>query len=145
MKFFDRWTRKKGTPQKAPATAPVVDQLKNESETKSEKTAEEMMKDVKTKKYHPASRLLLKPLVTEKITYLQSNGQYGFEVLPSANKLEVKKAIEAIYGVQVVKVRMINIMGKEVRYGRVFGQRKDRKKAIITLKKGERIELHKNV
>ncbi|MEK9183258.1 MAG: 50S ribosomal protein L23, partial [Patescibacteria group bacterium] len=116
-----------------------------DSETISEKTAEEMMKDVKTKKYHPASRLLLKPLVTEKITYLQSNGQYGFEVLPSANKLEVKKAIEAIYGVQVVKVRMINIMGKEVRYGRVFGQRKDRKKAIITLKKGERIELHKNV
>ncbi len=115
------------------------------SEIKPEKTAAEVMNEVKAKKYHPASHWLVKPLVTEKITYLQSDGQYGFEVLPSANKQEIKKAIEAIYGVNVIKVRMINCAGKQVRYGRMSGQRKDRKKAIITLKKGERIEVHKNV
>lgn len=145
MKFFDRWSRKKGTPLKASAPAPVSEQAKVETEAKPEPTAAEMMNEVKTKKYHPASRLLVKPLVTEKITYLQSEGQYGFEVRPEANKQEIKKAIEAIYNVHVVKVRTINNLGKEVRYGRVFGRRKDRKKAIITLKKGERIEVHKNV
>ncbi|HBV58012.1 MAG TPA: 50S ribosomal protein L23 [Candidatus Magasanikbacteria bacterium] len=103
------------------------------------------MNEVKTKKYHPSNRLLVKPLVTEKITYLQSDGKYGFEVRTESNKQEVKKAIEAIYGVHVVKVHMINCLGKDVRYGRMSGKRKDRKKAIVTLKKGERIEVHKNV
>lgn len=145
MKFFDRWSRKKGTPQKAPAPAPALGQAKTEMETKSESAVAEVMEAVKTKKYHSASRLLVKPLVTEKITYLQSEGQYGFEVRPEANKQEIKKAIEAIYGVKVIKVRMINCLGKEVRYGRMTGRRKDRKKAIITLKKGERIEVHKSV
>ena len=93
----------------------------------------------------PRRQLLVKPLVTEKVTYLQSEGKYGFEVLRNANKQEIKKAIEAIYGAHVIKVSMINCLGKEVRYGRISGRRKDRKKAIITLKKGERIELHKNV
>lgn len=145
MKFFDRWSRKKGTPQKAPAPASVSEQAKIETETKSEPAVAEVMEAVKTKKRHPASRWLVKPLVTEKITYLQSEGQYGFEVRPEANKSEIKKAIEAIYDVHVTKVRMINCAGKQVRYGRMSGQRKDRKKAIVTLKKGERIETHKNV
>lgn len=145
MKFFDRWSRKKGTPQKASSTTPVVEQPKTELEVKPEKTVAQVMDEVKTKKHHPANRLLVKPLVTEKITYLQSDGKYGFEVLPVANKQEVKKAIEAIYGVHVIKVHMINCLGKEVRYGRISGKRKDRKKAIVTLKKGERIEIHKNV
>jgi large subunit ribosomal protein L23 len=145
MKFFDRWSRKKGTLPKAPTTAPVVEQPKVESEIKPEPTVAEVMDDVKAKKYHPSSHLLVKPLVTEKITYLQSDGKYGFEVRTEANKQEVKKAIEAIYGVHVVKVHMINCLGKDVRYGRMSGKRKDRKKAIVTLKKGERIEVHKNV
>lgn len=145
MKFFDRWSRKKGTLPKAPLAAPVVEQSKTESVIKSKPTVAEVMDEVKIKKHHPSSRLLVKPLVTEKITYLQSDGKYGFEVLPVANKQEVKKAIEAIYGVHVVKVHMINCLGKEVRYGKMSGKRKDRKKAIVTLKKGERIEVHKNV
>lgn len=145
MKFFDRWSKKKGTPQKTPAPAPALAPAKSEKEVKPEPTVAEVMNEVKTKKYHPASRLLVKPLVTEKITYLQSEGQYGFEVAPSANKIEIKKAIEAIYNVHVVKVRTINNLGKAVRYGRVSGWRKNRKKTIVTLKKGERIEVHKNV
>lgn len=145
MKFFDRWSRKKGTPQKAPAPAPALGQAKTEMETKSEPAVAEATEAVKTKKYHPASRWLVKPLVTEKNTYLQSEGQYGFEVCPEANKSEIIKAIEAIYNVHVIKARVINSAGKVVRYGRMSGQRKDRKKAIVTLKKGERIEVHKNV
>lgn len=150
MKFFDRWSRKKGTPQKAPTAAPaagstVAKEPQAESAIKPEKTISEVMNEARAKKRHPASRWLVKPLVTEKITYLQSEGQYGFEVRPEANKSEIKKAIEAIYNVHVTKVRMINCAGKQVRYGRISGQRKDRKKAIVTLKKGERIEIHKNV
>ncbi|MEK9158967.1 MAG: 50S ribosomal protein L23, partial [Patescibacteria group bacterium] len=71
--------------------------------------------------------------------------QYCFEVSPRANKIEIRKAIEGTFGVHVESVRIVNSKGKQVRYGRVSGSRKNRKKAIVTVKKGERIELHKQV
>ena len=92
-----------------------------------------------------AYRVLIHPVVTEKSTYLQSEGAYIFEVFPSATKVEIKKAVQALYKVKVVGVRIVNLKGKQVRFGRMEGERKNRKKAIVTLQKGQAIELHKNV
>ena len=92
-----------------------------------------------------AFKVLLHPVVTEKTTYLEGDNQYCFEVSPRTNKIEIKKAIEGTFGVHVESVRIVNSQGKQVRYGRMAGSRKNRKKAIVTVKKGERIEIHKQV
>ena len=81
------------------------------------------------------------PLVTEKgSSFLQPQNKYQFSVLPSANKPEIKKAVEKIYKVKVTAVHISNFEGKERNYRRQAGKKPDWKKAIITLKKGERIE-----
>lgn len=90
-------------------------------------------------------RVLKQPRVTEKGTILQALNQYIFEVNLKANKNEVKKAIEELYGVKVVKVNIINFMGKQRRYGRIQGRTRAWKKAIITLRQGDTIKLFEGV
>jgi len=90
-------------------------------------------------------RVLKQPRVTEKGTSLQALNQYIFEVNLKANKNEVKKAIEELYGVKVVKVNIINFMGKQRRYGRIQGRTRAWKKAIITLRQGDTIKLFEGV
>lgn len=88
-----------------------------------------------------ALTLLRKPLVTEKGTRLQETlNQYVFEVDPRANKIEIKRAVEKRFNVQVSKVRTINVGGKMKSLGRFTGRRPDRKKAIITLAAGSSID-----
>lgn len=81
--------------------------------------------------------IIIRPVITEKNTRLNAQGQYIFEVAPEANKIEIKKAIEAIFGVNVKAVNTISMRGKlrqrRTRHGKVMGYTKDRKKAIITL------------
>ncbi|MFA6304337.1 MAG: 50S ribosomal protein L23 [Patescibacteria group bacterium] len=89
--------------------------------------------------------MLIKPLVTEKGSYFAASGKYLFEVYPGANKGQIKKAIEAVYGVKPVKVNIVRLPGKSVRYGKVTGTTKDQKKAIVTLRKGETIEVYEGV
>lgn len=144
MKLFSRWTQKKENLEKREEQRKIAKEKvalpKKEAEVEVVKSEE-----LKPKQKGLAYRFLLKPLVTEKSTYLQGEGKYCFVVAPSSNKTEIKKAIEANYGVQVTKVRMMNYQGKKVRYGRIEGQRKNWKKAIVTLKKGEKIEIYKGV
>lgn len=90
--------------------------------------------------------ILIKPLVTEKMTNLNADkGQYGFIVSVDANKIEIKKAIEKKFNVHVEDVRTMNYSGKTKtqfrKSGRFTGKTSRFKKAIITLKKGETIEL----
>ena len=86
-------------------------------------------------------RIIRKPLVTEKSTQLKdSNNQYTFEVDRKANKIEIQSAIERLFKVKVVDVRTSNVLGKMKRLGRKYGKRPDWKKAIITLKEGDRID-----
>ena len=86
-------------------------------------------------------RIIRKPLVTEKSTQLKdSNNQYAFEVDRKANKIEIQSAIEHLFKVKVVDVRTSNVLGKMKRLGRKYGKRPDWKKAIITLKEGDRID-----
>lgn len=90
--------------------------------------------------------VLRKPLLSEKIVALQdANNQYAFVVDPIANKVEIKRAVEQKYGVKVLQVNTLNVQGKVKRMGRFAGARPDWKKAIVTLKKGDKIELAQNV
>jgi len=87
------------------------------------------------------SKILIKPLITEKATNLAVENKYVFVVARKANKIEVKKVIEGLYGVQVPKINIIKTKGKKLRYGRTEGRTKKTKKAIITLKPGEKIDI----
>jgi large subunit ribosomal protein L23 len=86
-------------------------------------------------------QVIKKPLLTEKGAFLkEGENKVLVEVYPDANKLEIKQAIEEIFKVKVERVSTIRIPGKLKRYGRFEGRRPLRKKAIITLKKGEKLD-----
>jgi len=90
--------------------------------------------------------VVLRPLLTEKGTRLKEEGnQYLFRVAKTANKVEIKHAIEQLFKVTVVAVHTVQLRGKVKRLGRFQGRRPDWKKAIATLKKGESIELYEGV
>jgi large subunit ribosomal protein L23 len=94
--------------------------------------------------------ILIKPLITEKMTNLSADtGKYGFIVNPRSNKIEIAKAVEKKFNVHVVSVRTINHPGKTKtqfrKSGRFTGNTPKFKKAIITLKEGEKIELFEQV
>lgn len=93
--------------------------------------------------------ILKRPLVTEKVSSLNEKGKYGFIVDAEANKVEIKKAVEKQYGVNVEKVNTMKVMGKmKTRYtktGILAGRRPNYKKAIVTLAEGEVIDFYSNV
>ena len=80
--------------------------------------------------------------LTEKSTGLaETQGKYFFDVHPKANKVEIKQAVEALFGVSVKDVNTMNYMGKKKRQRSIqYGRRSDWKRAVVTLKAGERIE-----
>jgi len=84
--------------------------------------------------------LIKKPLITEKSTDLSKTGKYVFIVKPNATKPEVKKAIKEIYKVDPVLVNIVNKPSKQKKMGRLRGRQSGYKKAIVTLKKGQKIE-----
>ena len=87
---------------------------------------------------HVAQGHLVRPLVTEKTTnFLGNDHTYAFEVTVDATKPQIKKAIEALYGVEVDAVRTAVVRGKMKRFGRYFGKRKNWKKAFVTLIEGQ--------
>ena len=86
-------------------------------------------------------KLIKHPHLTEKtLIQKESSNQVTFMVETSANKIEIKKTIEQMFKVTVLRVNTQTLKGKEKRMGRFLGFRPDRKKAIITLKEGDRIE-----
>jgi large subunit ribosomal protein L23 len=95
--------------------------------------------------------IIIKPIVTEKQTKVTEKfpNRVGFRVSPDANKLEIKAAIEKLYGVTVVKINTMNYDGKrKSRYtksGVVNGKESAFKKAIVTLKEGEQIDFFSNI
>ena len=131
---------KKQTP-KAPkrATQKVAD-VKDE-EKKEESKVDEASKAVVLKESRVAWRILREPHVTEKSTNLTSFNQYVFKVIGNPSKPEVKKAIEETHGVHVKKVAKISLPGKKRRRGKHIGWKSGYKKAIVTLRKGESIEV----
>ena len=90
--------------------------------------------------------LIKRPLITEK-TNIQKDvsNQVTFEVDRRANRVEIKKAIEKIFKVNVISVRTMQVKGKRKQRGRIIGKRRDWKKAVVTLRPGERIEFFEGV
>ena len=81
------------------------------------------------------------PLISEKGSLLaETTNQVLFKVRPDANKIEVKKAVEALFKVKVEKVRLARYLGKMRRIGRNMGRRSQWKKAYVTLKEGDKID-----
>lgn len=88
--------------------------------------------------------IIERPVITERATILgesKDHPQYVFKVAPRANKIEIRRAIEAIYKVKVASVNTIKVKGKLKRQGRSMGRRADWKKAFVVLEKGQRIEV----
>jgi len=93
-----------------------------------------------------ARSIVRKVLITEKGTVLrETQNQYFFEVARDANKIEIKRAIETIFSVKVDNVRTMQLRGKVKRQGRWVGKRNDWKKAIVTLKPDQKIELFEQI
>ena len=86
-----------------------------------------------------SAKILLRPILTEKAVGKQADNLYTFEV--AGNKIEVAKAIKEKYRVTPQKVNIINIKGKTTRYGHSIGRTKNWKKAIVFLKKGDKLEI----
>ena len=86
-------------------------------------------------------KVLVRPTITEKSTILHESGKYTFQVAPKANKVEVKQAVESNFNVTVLDVNITKLRGKRKRYGARFTKQPDIKKAVVTLKPGDRIEL----
>lgn len=88
--------------------------------------------------------ILVQPLLTEKMTDLAQKRQFAFKVDQNANKIEIARAVEKKFSVNVTSVRTMNVKGKTktqlTRRGRVAGRRSDWKKAIVTLKEGQTID-----
>jgi large subunit ribosomal protein L23 len=90
--------------------------------------------------------VIRKALITEKGTILRERrNQYTFEVAPDANRIEIKRAVEAIFSVKVGSVRTMQMAGKLKRQGRYAGRRSDWKKAIVTLMPDQKIELFEQI
>ena len=94
--------------------------------------------------------IIVKPLVTEKMTAITEKfNRFGFIVRPGANKLEIKKEVEALYNVTVVSVNTMNYSGKNksryTRSGIINGRTNAYKKAIVTLKEGDTIDFYSNI
>ena len=84
--------------------------------------------------------IIVRPIITEKTSRQMELGQYTFEVLPSAGKVEIRKAVEEAFKVKVAKVHTVNVASKPKRMGAFMGRSRTWKKAIVSLVEGEKIE-----
>jgi large subunit ribosomal protein L23 len=134
MKIFDKFSGKKeAKPKKAPKTEEnVLDMVKDEQPKKAVEV--KLKEDTGT-----AHRILHNYHLSEKTNQFSNDGRYVFRVAKNANKITVKKAVESVYDVHVANVNILNTPGKVRRQGRTYGRTSDWKKAIVTLKPGEKI------
>jgi len=96
------------------------------------------------KELHPYA-VIVRPLVTEKSTLLSAFNKYAFEVMPHANKVQIKEAVEVAFNVRVRGVNTANVSGKVRRFGARRSKGRAWKKAIVTLEEGYKIELFEGV
>lgn len=141
MSFIDKFKKKNSIP--AAKTVAAVPEKKVVAET--EKTVEKTIPVRKGEVVGNAFKVLLSPLVSEKAAVGESLNTYTFKVNKKATKIDIKKAVKQIYGVLPANVRVLNVNAKIVRRGNTRGRRMDWKKAFVTLKKGESINIHEGV
>ena len=131
MSIFDIFKKKK-KPEKVPSAAKALE---------GKEKPKRIKKKVKKKVSDLAYKVVKGPHISEKSSDLAEKNQYIFKVFPKANKIQIKKVIEQIYGVNVLKVRIINIPKKPKKMGKTPGWKKGYKKAIVKIKKGQKIDI----
>ncbi|MGI9037589.1 MAG: 50S ribosomal protein L23 [Gemmatimonadota bacterium] len=90
--------------------------------------------------------ILIRPLITEESSILQAEqNKYTFEVTRASTKIDIRRAVEEMFDVAVKSVRTMNCAGKNKRVGRRLGRKPDWKKAIVTLREGEVIDMYEGV
>jgi len=109
------------------------------------KAVVEKTKSGKAFSFALSHNILVRPLVTEKSAHLVSENKYIFVVSDKANKITVAKAIEDIFKVKPIKVNILSVNGKIKQRGKIVGKRKDWKKAVVTLAKGQTIDVYEGV
>jgi len=120
--------------------------FKDTTEKKEEKTVKEVSSSKKTgnvKQSSFAGRILSRPRVTEKAYALNTLNQYVFVITKESTKGSVKRAVEEVYGVNVEKVRIVKLPAQKSVFGKNIGTKAAIKKAIVSVKKGQTIELFK--
>jgi large subunit ribosomal protein L23 len=139
MAFLDRFRKKRGDKgnkrSKGKKEQNVLDLVQESTPTIASEDKPKALKD----NTGLAHRILKHHHLSEKTNTFSTTGRYVFIVSPAANKIEVKKAVEKVYDVHVTKVNIVNVLGKSRRQGRISGRTSDWKKAIVTLKAGEKI------
>lgn len=143
MGFFDRFRRKHETVERA---APKVQQrgadVLKKKEGREESEPENREKKKAASFNVQGKQILLEPVVTEKAERgARKNNQYTFYVDRRANKVEVKRAFAALYGVKPVSVNTVRYQGEHVTFRRVAGMTRQTKKAIITVPQGTTIDI----
>lgn len=145
--IFKKKDDKSASTPSVPAKAPLQQEGRSPAVSKPRKS------DAKTDEAAPALRrkgvmfsvsadtLFIRPIATEKSLNKSRLGVYAFEVKKDATKIVIKKAFFNLYGVMPTGVRVMNRQGKIMRFGRREGQRKDWKKALITVPKGTTIDI----
>lgn len=135
----------------------ILDKLKKSKEANevAKKTSEPLDKNVKTApsakakqedgRAHRAHAVLKKSHISEKAAHGETKGQYTFIVARQADKVSIKDAVEALYGVRPATVRTQLVQGKDTAFGYRRGRRSDWKKAVVTLPKGKTIHIHEGV
>lgn len=148
MGLFDRFTSKKGKAEKAaPKGAAKVEDAKERAKKEayqavpSEKDAAKSTTTPVRQVTGEAYRALLGAVVTEKSARLESARQYAFLIAPQATKKTVAEAVQKVYGVLPEAVNIVNLPGKWVRYGRTTGKQIPRRKAVVTVPAGKKIDL----
>lgn len=141
MGLFDRLRKKNdqakaSKPKKEENVLDLVKEDGNKSQPADGVKTEPKALKADTGKAH---RILHHYHLSEKSNALSTDSRYVFRVARTTNKLEVKKAVERVYDVKVVSVNIINVSGKSRRYGRSVGRTQDWKKAVVTLKAGQKI------
>lgn len=157
MGLFSRFKRKKSEKEKPVKSGQIEVEAKEKPtplpevapgarlEANKNKETKKPAKSAKKLDTKDAYRVLVKPLLTEKSSALGMNNQYVFAVARRANKIEIKKAIRSLYGVEPIAVNIMSRKGKYTRYGRTEGYTKNWKKAIVTLREGDKIEIYEGV
>ena len=133
LDIFKKKKKKKEKKKKEVSVAKAPEKKQNESRIEIQQPRKKVIGG--------GYQILYSPHITEKATKLSNENKYIFKVWPKAKKPEIKKAIEGQYGVNVNRVRIVRIPGKQRRIGRKMGWKKGYKKAIIEIKEGQKIEI----
>lgn len=131
----------------------ILNKITKNKETDAKEAAVEVVSEKKEAKVSKksvvksdfASKILIRPIISEKTTHAEADKKYSFLVAMDATKVDVKRAVKEVYGVLALKVNMIITEGKIKRAGRYTGRRNDTKKAIVTVSKDKNLDIHEGV